>query len=115
MSGSAEAARGGAQDLELGRFVSIALQLLAVLFLVHAFGVAETRGLLQLTPVVFAGFLVHAFAPNALRLPLFVGLSLLGFGLVIGFANVGILTKVLDEAKIGGATNVSVATKRAQG
>jgi D-alanyl-lipoteichoic acid acyltransferase DltB (MBOAT superfamily) len=83
-----------ASTSEVGRFLSLAVQLFLVLWVVDRFELEQGRGLPELSPLIFGGFVVHAWLPKPWRMPFFLGLSLAGFllvfGAVLGGALVGI-------------------------
>ena len=81
---TAEAPSGATLPLVLrAPFLWVLVELLAVVGLMHLYGIEEGRGLLELTPVLLGGFVLHAALPRPLRLPCFVLLSLLGWAMVV--------------------------------
>jgi hypothetical protein len=68
----------------LGPTLLVALQLGLILFAFRVFDLEQDSGFLQLAPLVFGGFLVHAVLPLRLRLPFFLFLSLGCFALLMG-------------------------------
>jgi D-alanyl-lipoteichoic acid acyltransferase DltB (MBOAT superfamily) len=83
-----------ARTSELGRFLSLALQLFLVLWVVDRFELERGRGLPELSPLIFGGFVIHAWLPKPWRMPFFLGLSLAGFLLVFGAALGGALVGI---------------------
>ncbi len=67
-----------------GRFLAVTVQLGLVLLVANLYEVEGDFGFLELTPLIFAGFVVHAVIPLRGRMPFFLALSLLGIGLVLG-------------------------------
>lgn len=65
-------------------FVGLVLQLGLVVAAIHVFRIEADAGFLRLTPLILAGFVLHAFLPRRLQLPFFLLLSLLGIGVVLG-------------------------------
>lgn len=61
----------------------LTLQLGVVLLLIRSYRIEQDFGLLQLLPVVFAGFVVHTWAPPRARLPLFLAISLAAFVVIL--------------------------------
>lgn len=59
-------------------FALLAAQLAVVLLLIWSYRIEEGLGFLRLLPVIFAGFLVHAWTPRRYRLPLFLVISAAG-------------------------------------
>lgn len=79
-------------EVGLGRLLAVAVQLGLVLLVVYTFQVEAGFGFLRLAPLIFFGFVLHAVLPLRWRLPFFVGLSLAGIGVVLGFPhNVGLV------------------------
>jgi hypothetical protein len=74
--------RGG---VDLMQFTSLTIQLGAVLLVIWQFQLEASYGLLQLLPLVYLGFLVHALIPLEWRLPGFFFLSLTAILTVLGF------------------------------
>ncbi|GJM20507.1 MAG: hypothetical protein DHS20C15_04220 [Planctomycetota bacterium] len=66
------------------RFLALCVELALVLGLTHVFELEASSGLLELTPWVFGGFLLHAALPARWRLRAFLALSLAGFAVVFG-------------------------------
>ena len=72
------------EPLSWSGFLLVALQLGLLLVVMHVFQIEEQFGLLRLTPLIFGGFVVHAFLPRPYRLPFFLALSLAAIGVVLG-------------------------------
>ncbi len=66
------------------KFLAVALQLGLLLLVMHAYQVEQSFGLLYLTPLIFAGFIINALLPLRYRLPFFLLLSLAAIGVVLG-------------------------------
>jgi D-alanyl-lipoteichoic acid acyltransferase DltB (MBOAT superfamily) len=71
---------------QLARFTAVAVQLGLLILVVRTFAV-ENAAFLRMLLVGAAGFVLHHFAPAQLRMPVFVGVSLAGMGLVLGVGN----------------------------
>jgi D-alanyl-lipoteichoic acid acyltransferase DltB (MBOAT superfamily) len=65
-----------------GTFLSVVLQLVLVLALVHLYDIEQLRGLPKLSGLVLVGFLLHSWLPLRMRPTCFLGISLLGYGLI---------------------------------
>ena len=76
-------ASGWALDVSLSRLLLIAVQLLLVVVVVHLFRVEESRGFLEIAPLIFVGFLIHAVLPLRYRMPFFLVVSFAAFWLVL--------------------------------
>ena len=76
--------RGGNR---LAGFLVVAAQLALVLFLVSRFRIEEGRGFVRVAPLVFGGFVVHAWLPSRYRRPFFLLLSWVAIGMVLGAVN----------------------------
>ncbi len=72
------------------RILAVAAQLGLAIWIVHRYQL-ESQGFLHLLILAWIGFLVHATLSKKWRLPFFVGLSLAGIVLVLGWTNAGIL------------------------
>jgi hypothetical protein len=68
-----------ADRLRAPEFFLLAAELAVVLLLIRSYRLEQDLGLTRLLPVVFVGFIVHAWAPKRLRLPLFLAVSLTAF------------------------------------
>ena len=82
------AALEGASPL-LAQFVktlAVAFQLGLLVVIIYEFKI-ETRGFLNLSILVFGGFIVHSMLPRSARLHFFSLLSLASLVLVLGWAN----------------------------
>ncbi len=67
------------------QFVYLAAQLALVLAVARVYHVEEVYGFTVILPVIFFGFLVHAWLPMSRRLPFFVLLSFTALGVLLGF------------------------------
>jgi len=74
----------GLDEANLAKFLTVALQLGLVLLVIHLFNIEETNGFVRLAPLIFFGFLIHAWLPRRYRLPFFLALSLAGIGVLLG-------------------------------
>jgi len=72
-----------ADRLSGSEFAVLAVQLGVVLLLIRSYRIEQDFGLLQLLPVVFVGFVAHAWAPARHRLPLFLAISVAAFAIVL--------------------------------
>ena len=76
------------------QFLAVTVQLALVLFAIRIFQLEDGFGFQRLLPVIFGGFVVHAWLPMPLRLPFFVSLTLVSvwllFGLIPGSWLIGI-------------------------
>jgi hypothetical protein len=82
------------------RFLVIAAQLAVLIVLFNVFQIEPSSGLLRVLPLVFAGFLVHAFLPLRYRQQFFLLLSVAAFAVVLG-PRAALLLVVLGLALIG--------------
>ena len=67
------------------KFVYLAAQLALVTAVARVYHVEEAYGFPLILPVIFGGFLVHAWLPRSRRLPFFVLLSFAALGVLLGF------------------------------
>ncbi|WP_457654558.1 SGNH/GDSL hydrolase family protein [Rhodocaloribacter sp.] len=67
------------------KFVYLAAQLALVTAVARVYHVEEVYGFRVILPVIFGGFLVHAWLPMRWRLPFFVLLSFAALGVLLGF------------------------------
>ena len=67
-----------------GRFLLVAAQLGLVLLAMALFRIEANRGFIRLAPLVFGGFVVHAWLPLRLRPPCFLLLCVAGVVVVLG-------------------------------
>ena len=65
--------------LRWSEFALLAAELAAVLLLIRSYRLEESLGLLRILPIVFVGFVVHAWASPRWRLPLFLAISIAAF------------------------------------
>jgi hypothetical protein len=68
----------------LMKFSVTAVQLALLLFVVHAFGIGQSAGLLEITWLIFAAFVLHAALPLKYRPPFFLGFSFAVFWILLG-------------------------------
>lgn len=80
-------AQEDAPSLSVPAFLVVTLQLGLVLFAMHLFQIETATGFNRLFPIIFGGFIVHAWLPKALRMPFFVALSGAGIVTIFGFSN----------------------------
>ncbi|MEO5579112.1 MAG: SGNH/GDSL hydrolase family protein [Gemmatimonadaceae bacterium] len=69
-----------------GKFLATALQLGLLLLLIHAYQIEPGSGLLSLTGLIFAGFLIHAAIPMPYRAPFFLALCFAALVAVLGLS-----------------------------
>ena len=69
---------------ELGKYGLVALQLVLVLAVFHAFNLEQSSGFLALTPLIVAGFVLHSALPIRFRTPLFLALTASAFWITLG-------------------------------
>src|SRR5690606_16890275 len=72
------------RDTDLRRLFAVTVQLGIVLVVAHLFAIEEAYGFLELVPLLFVGFVIHALLPRPARLPFFLLLSVIGIVLVLG-------------------------------
>ena len=75
----------------VGKFLVLTLQLGCVLTALWLFGIEKNFHFDDLLPVIFGGFVIHAWLPYRARLPFFVALSLFAFALLAGLDNAACL------------------------
>lgn len=80
-----------AHQVTPAQFLILALQLGLVLMIVRFFAIESERGLVLLTPLLFAGFAIHAWLPLRLRLPFFVLLTVAAGLILLGPAHGALL------------------------
>ncbi|MEZ4701197.1 MAG: hypothetical protein R2834_12745 [Rhodothermales bacterium] len=66
------------------KFVVVTAQLALVLFAIRIFEIENGFGFQHLLPIIFGGFVIHAWLPERWRQPFFVGLTLAGIWLLFG-------------------------------
>ena len=94
-------AKEDAPSLSVPAFLIVTLQLGLVLFAMHLFQIETATGFNRLFPIIFGGFIVHAWLPKALRMPFFVALS--GAGIAIVSTSKGVMTgRNATSQKVGG-------------
>lgn len=76
------------------KLVLIIAQLAIVLSIIYKFRIEEGHGLLLAVFPIFGGFIIHSFLPYKFRLPFFLFLSILTFGIVLGLLNTIILVGI---------------------
>ncbi len=67
------------------KFAYLTAQLALVLGLTRVYRVEEVYGFQEIMPVIFVGFLVHAWLPMRWRLPFFSLISFAALGVLLGF------------------------------
>src|SRR5690554_3569500 len=72
------------EELRLRSVLLVTAQLGLVLLVLHTYQIEQTFGLLELTPLLFGGFIAHALLPLRYRLPFFLALSMGAIALVLG-------------------------------
>ena len=87
-------------DIGFGYFILIAVQLGLIVAIIHQFKIGEITGFVKIAPLVFAGFVIHAWLPRSLRLPFFFLLTLAGIFLLLDITS-GILLVSLGLLLIG--------------
>ena len=70
--------------LEIAKHGLIALQLVLVLAVFHAFALEQSSGFLSLSPLIVLGFAAHAALPMRLRAPFFLALTISAFWIALG-------------------------------
>jgi len=60
------------------------MQLALVIGVMYVFKIEGNHGLTRLLPVIFVGFVVHALLPLRFRMPFFLVVSVVGFGVLLG-------------------------------
>jgi hypothetical protein len=73
-----------AGSVEFDRFLVIAGQLGLVLTAVYIFGIEETYGFPRILPLIFFGFVIHAWLPLRHRPAFFLLLSLASIATILG-------------------------------
>ena len=68
------------------RFLIVTMQLVMVMYAIHLFALEDGFGFQTILPLIFGGFIVHAWLPMAWRLPFFVGLTLAAIYILFGWA-----------------------------
>jgi len=76
---------------KIGRFLTTAFQLGLLTLAIRLFGIEKSFGFVEIAPVIFFGFCVHAWLGPALRLPFFLALSLCAIFVVLGLSAGAIL------------------------
>ena len=67
------------------RFLVVAVQLALVMYAIRIYELEDGFGFQTILPLIFGGFLVHAWLPMKWRLPFFVGLTLAAIWLLFGW------------------------------
>ncbi|MGH7492062.1 MAG: carbohydrate binding domain-containing protein [bacterium] len=70
-----------------GKYFVVAGELALLLLVIHQFRIEANRGFLELSKLIFAGFMVHALLPLRYRLSFFLLLSIGGIFYLLGLAN----------------------------
>ena len=78
----------------------IVLQLALVLFAIRLYHIEELSGFARIAPWIFGAFVIHAWLPRAMRMPLFLLLSLASIQLILGTV-LGALLVALGLALVG--------------
>ena len=58
--------------MSLGKFLTLTAELVFLLLVIQVFRLEEIHGLVKISPIIFGGFIVHAWLPRGLRLPFFL-------------------------------------------
>ena len=82
------------QEASLVKFAAVTLQLGLTLFVIYLFRIEESSGFLELLPLIFGGFVVHAWLPLKLRQPFFFLLTVAGVVIIFGSVNALWLTGI---------------------
>ncbi len=82
------------RESNLVQFAAVTLQLGLALLAINLFKIEENSGLLELTPLLFGGFVIHAWLPLKLRMPFFFALTVAGMVVIFGWANAAWLTGI---------------------
>ncbi len=69
----------------------VAIQLVLVLGIFHAFELEKSSGFLGITALIATGFVVHAALPGEFRGAFFLALSFVAFGLMLGIGALGVI------------------------
>ncbi|MFK7847940.1 MAG: hypothetical protein AB8G77_21820 [Rhodothermales bacterium] len=75
------------EGTSLPKFIAVTLQLGLLILILEHFSIEERSGLLNITKLVFFGFIVHAWLPMPWRMPFFFGLTVAAMVLVLGAIN----------------------------
>jgi D-alanyl-lipoteichoic acid acyltransferase DltB (MBOAT superfamily) len=87
-------------DIGFGYFILVTVQLGLLVAIIQQFKIGEITGFVMIAPLVFAGFVIHAWLPRSLRLPFFFLLTLAGIFLLLDITS-GILLVSLGLLLIG--------------
>jgi len=87
-------------DIGFGYFILVAAQLGLLVAIIQQFKIGEITGFVKIAPLVFTGFVIHAWLPRSLRLPFFFLLTLAGIFLLLDTTS-GILLVALGLLLIG--------------
>jgi hypothetical protein len=87
-------------DIGFGYFILVAAQLGLLVAIIQQFKIGEITGFVKIAPLVFIGFVIHAWLPRSLRLPFFFLLTLAGIFLLLDTTS-GILLVALGLLLIG--------------
>ena len=87
-------------DIGFGYFILVAAQLGLLVAIIQQFKIGEITGFVKIAPLVFIGFVIHAWLPRSLRLPFFFLLTLSGIFLLLDITS-GILLVSLGLLLIG--------------
>ena len=66
-------------------FLVVTAQLALVMYAIRIFALEDGFGFQSIVPLIFGGFVVHAWLPMKVRLPFFVGLTLAAIWLLFGW------------------------------
>ena len=82
------------ENSRLAKFIAVTLQLGLLILILEHFSIEERSGLLDITYLIFGGFVVHAWLPMAFRMPFFFGLTIAAMVMVFGWVNAGWLVGI---------------------
>lgn len=73
--------------IDWGKYFVVTGELALLLLVIHQFKIEANRGFLELSKLIFGGFLIHALLPLRYRLSFFLLVSLGGIFYLLGLAN----------------------------
>lgn len=75
------------EGTSLVKFLAVTVQLGLLILILEQYSVEERSGLLNITYLMFGGFVVHAWLPLKWRMPFFFGLTIAAMVIVFGVVN----------------------------
>ncbi len=72
---------------DVSRFAAIAVQLALVLLVMFLYEIERPRGMERIIPLIFVGFVIHAWLPLRFRMPFFLAVSVASVVLILGLVN----------------------------